>query len=424
MTPTRTLTVFLFLFVTGFACYAQQPSASGSTTWRPTSIQDVMDCTLLVEIDGRSAGTAFLCNENGISYVVTNVHVVHAARSIKFIDSEGNEYGDISYCEVPAKPWGKWIKSKDRIEGGDLVRFRLREYRPRGLVLRPGTDPPAVGESIIIAGNKNGAGKVVVAEGKIHDVKEQIILHDAPSAGGNSGSAIVAHDNFDVIAIETWGPQRVHADQFVWRDGIRIEEGGGIGWGAGFFVTPRWIRLPVGDLLAEAYRLEEFKRKIRVLGLLDITVPTVDGLFISEEKEVKYGKTVGSILAEGAENDTIRYLVGLHDKLEQNRESKIRMSLQDVYKNYMAALKYAWQDTVQDREIIESRGMPFFYECVYFNSKVLLVSRIYEDSMNSAYTWYDDQLSVGSTIILGDRPRLPSLDAEVWKQILGYDESQ
>jgi hypothetical protein len=418
----RIRVVIVTLLTSAFTLWAQDP-VTPPPQWRAASVQDVADCTLLVEADGKSKGTAFLCNEAGKTYIVTNLHVIYAAKSLVFKDSKEVTYRDIAYAEVPAAPWGTFEIGGSLIGGGDMVRFCLNGLREKALTFQQGPQPPLVGSNVVVAGNKNGEGAVVIAEGVIKEVEGQIIRHDAPSAGGNSGSAIVNADTFDVIGIETWGPQKVQADKWVWQDGLRIEEGGGIGWGAGLFEPPIWIQVPAKRILEEGYRLEEFKRKIRILGLLDIIEPTAEGLFIDPKKEIKYGKTVESILAESAGDDTIRYLVKLDEKLARNRESNISMSIQDVYKNYMSALKYAWQDTTQDRESIERIGKPYFYECLYKTSKVLQVSKIYEDSMNAAYTWYDSELSVGNTFVLGERPRLPSLDSEVWKKMIDYVEN-
>ena len=407
--------------------------------WEPGSAIEAANACLIVyqrswfDTEEHSVGSAFLCNVNGVSYIYTNIHVINGARTLRFADRNGIQYKDVVSAEVAARPWGLSIRDDGTPRGGgDLVRFRLKEYRPRGLTLADSSIEPKISDQVFVIGNRGGEGEVVVSKGSITKHEEGIFTHNAPSEGGNSGSPVILADSMKVIGIETWGPQEIDPIAAIWQDGILVEEGGGIGYAASLLVRPRYVELSVSDLLRFGRDLEEFKYSIRVLSLLDVLNPTVDGIFTSPSDMVGPDASVQELVSAvllwytirdkfdkaGRHSAPIRHLIQLHEELRKNRESKIRISLADVFKAYHSALRLALTDFKGRKEYLETRPKPYFYDCHYGHFKTFRVAEIYEDVLEEAGAWYKAQISVGAKNVLGDRPRLPTFNSRHWQELL------
>lgn len=394
------------------------PSAVEVPKWEPETIDDVVACCLLVNIEqtlsetgqvGAGAGSAFLCNLNGQTYIYSNVHNFHGAGRFTIVDGEGTEYSDFESVEVAAEGEGVW---KEMGWGGDILRIRLREYRPRALSIDPlaVSRDESVGKPIIVTGNEGGEGEITRLEGVISEVDENgIIYHTAAAEPGNSGSPIVNLETMKVIGILTWGVSRPDNPlEDVWSkspDEEREVKAGGAG-----LAGVRFERSSFKDLLRERVWLNQLKKNIRLIGLMDALVPTKQGIFVNRDQSVMGDYTVADVLAESKGHAVIRELSSLDRWLKEHAGSNIGISNQDMLKRYIPVYRRCLGFISRQSSESRSAGdFSFYTQCSLRNTRSVEICAAYQRSMRRTIDWYVAQRGTrGKALPVAARYRLPS----------------
>lgn len=389
--------------------------------WRPASLEEVAECTLLVTMDSSGAGTAFLCNEGGATYIYTNMHNMDGAIRVQFEDQKGNIYRDIEYAEVPLKPWGLWEENGD---GGDMVRFKLRQYRSRALTLGRSDLPIPQGTKVGVTGNTAGEG-MNVTQGSVTESNGGVIYYDTPTWKGNSGSPVVDLASFSVIGIHTWGKMdsRPSPIEIVWERDTRVGVGGGAGRAASLLIRPQWKRMEVQQFFQVAQIFDQLKRMARVLGLLDVLEPSADGLYVDVERVVQGDFKILDIFEESKNDPLVVKIFQFDAALKRNKESGVRTSNVDVLKSYRPLLAELYTQVSQRRLAIMRSEKPFYFECRFNQTYLPHLLVLYERSTGEALAWCDAKLRVGGKIPLSERPRFPKLGISNWRQALMINES-
>jgi len=120
-----------------------------------------------------SSGSGFLVEQDGKTYVFTNLHVLMGGKpSMKLLDGRS------------LKP-GKLSMARDR----DLARIEVEGRNLKTIPIR--TDLPTVSDPVQVLGNSDGAGVATVLRGKVLGVGPELVEIDAPFVQGNSGSPIL-----------------------------------------------------------------------------------------------------------------------------------------------------------------------------------------------------------------------------------------
>ncbi len=154
---------------------------------RANDFADLRGSLVIVETDVGN-GSGFVVEIGGKRYVMTNQHVVRAAKKIQLRLVDGQQL-------IP--------KGLEIAAELDAVRITFDsasyETRPLSLV----STQPTIGNSIKIFGNSEGMGAITELAGKILGVGPDIIEVDAGFVRGNSGSPILDQTG-KVIGIATF----------------------------------------------------------------------------------------------------------------------------------------------------------------------------------------------------------------------------
>ena len=387
--------------------------------WLPTSLSEVSDYTLLASLDSDGAATGFLCNENGSSYIYTNMHNMDGTYYARFRDKNGTLYDDVEYAEVAMKPWGYW---EDAERGGDLVRFKLRRSLPKALSISTQREFEP-GDEVGVVGNTAGEG-MNLTQGKITSFNGAILFYDTPTWGGNSGSPVVDLTDFRVIGIHTWGakPNRPSPLDVVWKNDVRIGVGGGAGRAGAFATPPQWHRMSMEQFAEACQQQVNLIKLIRILGLMDALEPKSNGLYANPDEIIMGDWRISDVLEESKSSPLIQAILRCDAELRKNKETGIRTSNRDVYLSYLPLLSGIYEAVAQERASMVKGNQLFFYELEFNNGMVPHLCVLYERSILEAIGFYNKGLSLGGTIQLDGRPRLPKLSNVDLMQALDFKE--
>ncbi len=207
------------------SAFDQSPPKSAEPPWLPTSSSDVADCSLFVKVSkGISGhgeidkwnGSAFLCNHGLNTYIYSNAHNFDGAINFSIEDRNGVKYDDFESIEIAGNGQALWKKIG---WGGDIVRIRLKKFREKALTIDsvPITPMNSKAREILVTGNTGGRGIITELTGIItSNEDDRIIVHNAPTEGGNSGSPIVDKNTYKVIGILSWGSTLPDPLQSIW----------------------------------------------------------------------------------------------------------------------------------------------------------------------------------------------------------------
>ena len=375
--------------------------------WKPKSLEDVAKCTVMIKTD-RGAGTGFLLNDYGSTYVYTNVHVLDGAKQITVKDEAGNEYKDIEYLEAAASPCG-YVKD---FGGGDAVRLKLINFREKALTQRDISTPAEiVGKTVGMTGNSGGRGAVTHLTGIVGKCDEQSFQNTTPGEPGNSGSPVVRMDTFEVIGMHTYG---VRAPEnpltMLWQKELGATSG--ISFALRLDTLNRWQQMTVTGFFAQMRKFDEFKQLVLLCGLIDFLQPTSNGIFAPLNLQVQVmgsSYTIGELLAIWRDHPIVSEFTALDRELSRNRNSSIRMSKADINKSFVKALRAALNGIVERREKLVGETWIYFMETKRDRSLAIPVCQAYELILARQAQWYNSQISVGGTTT-SDRPRLPAFN--------------
>lgn len=393
-----------------------EPSGGEAESWSAASVDDVVGCCLFVSAEGvldsgeigKWEGSAFLCNIGETSYIYSNLHNFIGAKNVKVRDSQRTAYEDFVGVEVAGAGQGYKVEEN---WGGDVIRIRLKDFRPRGLDIGPiPAGGAAVGRKIVVTGNTRGEGVITRLEGVISKVDKNLIIdHTAAAESGNSGSPIVDLETFKVLGILTWGAYDSRDPMArVW-ERSPPEERKALAAGAGL-ATIRFVPSTFKKLYSERLWLNQLKRNIRLMGLMDLLVPTKQGLFVQPNMVVMGDYTVQDILAESPGHPVVKELVALDKWLQSKSSGKIGISNQDMLKRYIPAYRRCLGEMQKYRRQVEAgNSLSFYSTCSLKNTRALDIALAYEKAMIRAVGWFAAQTgSRGKAMPLAQRYRLPS----------------
>jgi hypothetical protein len=388
--------------------------------WTPSSVEDVMDCSLIVNITESvnekgnavaGAGSAFLVNHGKATYIYSNVHNFDGTRKFEIIDRHGNRYTDFVSVEAAADGYGFYNEKK---WGGDILRIRLSKYRTKALTIDPEvlTAANGNGRTIVVTGNTQGRGVITRLEGIIKDVDHHGILHHtAATEGGNSGSPIVELGSFKVLGILTWGMLDTRKPMHrIWLEdnpnpSTRISTASGAG-----LAGVKYVACSFDKLYTQRVMLNDLKKLARLMGLMDTLVPAKEGLFLDNNAIVQGDYNVEKIFKESGNNPILHQLVDLSNFLKKRSESNVGISNKDMLKIYISSYEECLKLIRSQREkSLVTKDLTFYMKCILKNTRALDICLAYEDAIEKSIDGYDRMRGIGGGALpLANRFRLPS----------------
>lgn len=324
--------------------------------WRPNSLGDVAKCVVIIKGDSGS-GTGFVCNQDGISYIYTNAHVIAGNKTIQIYDRDGNVIEDIIGFELAEAPFGG---GKD-FSSGDLARITLANRRVVALEFSGRTDELTESSSIAAIGNSEGANIIVTLEGIITGIGPDALEVSADIVQGNSGGPVVDAETFSVIGVATFLKRGVES---VWSRDTRFE-------GVRRFAlrtdkSVQWKSVPIFSFLRECYLVDTLQKDIRLLGLLNLLDFKVNGVDIDEDLSVEGEYLVGDIISENREHPLVRSLLKLNSVLGSDSSS-----VDDVFHHYVTYLSEGGRAMAENRRKVEEMEFCFYNRNIITRLEVL-----------------------------------------------------
>ena len=375
--------------------------------WKPKSLDDVAKCTVMIKTD-LGAGTGFLLNDYGSTYVYTNIHVLDGAKQITIKDDAGNEYKDIEYMEAAASPCG-YVKDGG---GGDAVRLKLIDFRERALTQRDiATPAEIIGKTVGMTGNGGGRGALTQLTGVVGKCGDQSFQNTTPGEPGNSGSPVVRMDTFEVIGMHTYGMRAPENPlTMLWQKEMGATAG--VSFALRLDALNRWQQLSVSAFFAQMRKFDEFKQLVLLCGLIDFLQPTSSGIFAPLNLQVQVmgsPYTIGELLAIWRDHPIVSELTALDRVLARNRNTSAKMSKVDINKSFVKALRGALNGIVERREKLVGETWIYYMEIKRERSLAIPVCQAYEVILARQAQWYNSQISVGGRTT-SERPRLPAFN--------------
>ena len=157
--------------------------------------------------------------------------------------------------------------------------------------------------------------------------------------------------------------------------------------------------------------MNDLKKNVRLLGLLDTLIPTKQGLFVDKNVIVMGEYTVNDLLQESSNHPVVAELVYLDRFLSSKAESNIGISNQDMLKRYISCYKECLEHISSIRRGVEnSSRFTYFVKCNLKASRMLEVASAYEGLSFRCLEWYVTQTGTGGQALpLAERLRLPEM---------------
>ncbi|NNE90803.1 MAG: trypsin-like peptidase domain-containing protein [Verrucomicrobiales bacterium] len=272
----------------------------GNERWEPKTLDDVADCTVLIEGDAGS-GSGFICNIGNDSFVYTNAHVISGNTKLKIVDRNGYEYKDIDRTEVV-----------DNFGGGDLLRFHLRNLRRKGLTLAPANYKVANDSGIAAVGNSHGQAVVRILKGKVKGIGPDRIEIDAEVVQGNSGGPIVEVDSLRVVGVTTL---LYKGREDIWAKNTGFSKVRRFGLRAN--LVDEWKPVSSKNFILEGKAIEEMRRNVLLVRCLPYLDVDFGGVTYNRHEKVIGDYNVGDVMAEFSDHTLVKNVLILDRKLKQ-----------------------------------------------------------------------------------------------------------
>ena len=185
---------FYLLFLCVFMMFGFQMSgiAGGAL------FENAKDKLLIIQCDEKT-GSGFVCEIDGVRYLVTNKHIIEGQTQLRATFSDGKSLR-IGRMEV----------AKD----ADLVRFIVPTNQP-AFKIRDGE--PRMHESVCVFGNSDGSMVLTDLRGEVVGVGPDKIEITAKFVHGNSGSVVLGEDG-KVLGVATYASKNANPDDWVKED--------------------------------------------------------------------------------------------------------------------------------------------------------------------------------------------------------------
>lgn len=145
--------------------------------------------SLVFVTGGNGAGSGFIANLSGKSFLLTNAHVAAGVRGAAFKTLQG----------TPVTPGAASVAV-----GHDIFTMQAATSGAPFEVMREVSDNTAIGDDVVVLGNAEGGGVINTIMGKIVGIGPNLVEVDAPFQPGNSGSPIIHLKSKKVIAVATY----------------------------------------------------------------------------------------------------------------------------------------------------------------------------------------------------------------------------
>ena len=268
--------------------------------WDPANATEAIDCAVIIEGD-RGSGSGFLCHDDNVTYIYTNVHVLAGNSRIRIKDRNGKEFKDFSYIETAAAGF----------DNGDIVRLALSKPVDKALRLSASGQTPDIGSKIIAIGNSPGSGVLRPLEGEVEGIGPTRIEITAEIVQGNSGGPIL-NDKFEVIGISSFGELRVD----IWSEGTEFDKVRRFGLRPSG--VEKWDRYSGLEFLQVAFLYDQLVADIALVSVLDSIKFTENGLKYNRKADVIAGMNANEVVNSFRGHVFADALLQFNDKLDES----------------------------------------------------------------------------------------------------------
>jgi len=145
--------------------------------------------SLVFVTGGEGAGSGFIADMAGKTYLITNAHVAAGVRAATFNTLQG----------TPVK-----VGAASVAVGHDVFAMQVAPNAAPFEILRDVENNVSIGEEVVVLGNAEGGGVINNISGRILGLGPNLIEIDAPFLPGNSGSPIIHLRTSKVIGVATY----------------------------------------------------------------------------------------------------------------------------------------------------------------------------------------------------------------------------
>lgn len=170
---------------------ASTPPLATSNPLPSSSLQQLSasEMSAIVLIEGESGqGTGFVTRINETPFVITNLHVLAGAKTLRIRNSRGETLNVLAIHAA---------------RGHDIALIRVSETSG-GLQLAKDAADSQIGDSVVVVGNRLGGGVLTQETGRLLGIGPDRIEVNAKFQPGNSGSPIVNTRTGEVIGVATY----------------------------------------------------------------------------------------------------------------------------------------------------------------------------------------------------------------------------
>lgn len=168
---------------------AESPPAEPTTPEQVLQHLSTEDMASIVLIEGETGqGTGFMCRIKGLSFVVTNLHVLAGTKTLKIRNFRGEV--------IP-------VRGIHAARGYDVALIRIDDITT-GLKITENAADSLLGDEVVVVGNRLGGGVLTQETGKILGIGPDRLEVDAKFQPGNSGSPILNLRTGEVVGVATY----------------------------------------------------------------------------------------------------------------------------------------------------------------------------------------------------------------------------
>jgi len=145
--------------------------------------------SLVFVTGGEGAGSGFIADMAGKTYLITNAHVAAGVRAATFKTLQG----------TPVK-----VGAASVAVGHDIFAMQVAPNAAPFEILRDAENNASIGDEVVVLGNAEGGGVINNISGRIVGIGPNLVEIDAPFLPGNSGSPIIHLRTSKVIGVATY----------------------------------------------------------------------------------------------------------------------------------------------------------------------------------------------------------------------------
>jgi len=245
----------LFVVTCLFLVPAQATRGAGRDKREETEQRTDALAALITVKTENGRGSGFICDMGETNdYIITNAHVIEAAKSIKLTTVEGRQF----------RP-----KSIELANNRDLARMRIPDTDVPSLKLA--AHAPKIGAKIFAYGDSMGMDSITRLPGKVKGVGPQVLEISAEFVAGNSGGPILDNKG-EVLGVATFVVKPKKVDWHVKdtefekprRFGVRVND------------RVQWVPVRYRQFYREASALQDVKFYLEDMGRISMILRQED----------------------------------------------------------------------------------------------------------------------------------------------------